>query len=51
VTDAIVSYEGLLDDQRRSWGEDHPLTLMARNNLSVAYLEKGRISSAHTHGA
>jgi DNA replication protein DnaC len=44
--EAIPLYERTLADRARILGEDHPDTMMSRNNLASAYQEAGRLSEA-----
>ena len=46
ITEAIALLEQVLTDCVRVLGEDHPNTLISRNNLANAYQEAGRITEA-----
>ncbi|MEV0133664.1 FxSxx-COOH system tetratricopeptide repeat protein [Dactylosporangium sp. NPDC050688] len=46
VAEAVAAFERLLADRRRMLGDDHPQTLITRNNLAAAYREAGRLAEA-----
>ena len=48
ITEAVALLEQVLTDSTRILGQDHPHTLVSRNNLAGAYRKAGRITEAIT---
>ncbi|WP_426514672.1 tetratricopeptide repeat protein [Dactylosporangium sp. McL0621] len=46
IAEAVAAFEQLLTDCGRVFGEDHPDTLAARNNLAGAYRDAGHVTEA-----